>query len=279
MPELPEVETTRRGIETTALNRRLIAMPVRERRLRWPIDASLPERILQHKLSSCLRRGKYILMQFEQAGTVLVHLGMSGSVRSCPPDALWRTHDHLQWEFEGGQCLRYHDPRRFGSLLWHPASDGPVLAHPRLASLGIEPLTGDLSAEHLLAGTRGKTQSIKQVLLAGQIVVGVGNIYASESLFRAKIHPEMPAGRLTRAQASRLKTAIIDTLNDALASGGSTLRDDVNASGQPGSYFDFYAAVYEREGQPCPKCTGSIKRIVQGQRATYFCPRCQRLRR
>lgn len=279
MPELPEVETTRRGIEATALNRRLVAMPVRERRLRWPIPDCLPDCILSQTLSACQRRGKYILMQFGDTGTLLVHLGMSGSIRSCSPDTFWRDHDHLQWEFEGGQCLRYHDPRRFGSILWHPRQAGPVLQHPRLAALGIEPLEGGLSAEHLRKGTRGKAQSIKQVLLAGQIVVGVGNIYASESLFRARIHPELPAGRLTRSQAQRLASAIIDTLNDALSSGGSTLRDYVNATGEPGSYFDVYAAVYEREGQPCRQCGSGIRRIVQGQRATYFCPRCQRLRR
>lgn len=276
MPELPEVETTRRGIEQAAVGRKLIAMPVRERRLRWPIETELPNCVLKHTLSSCDRRGKYLLMNFDKVGTIIVHLGMSGSIRSCAPDSLWQTHDHLQWEFEGGHCLRYHDPRRFGAVMWHPKSAGPLLQHPRLADLGVEPLSSAFTAEHLLEGVRGKTQSIKQTLLAGQIVVGVGNIYASESLYRAKIHPELPAGWLTRAQAQRLVPAIIETLNDALSSGGSTLRDYVNATGEPGAYFELHAAVYERQGQPCRRCSSKIKRIVQGQRATYFCPRCQR---
>ncbi|UOD50777.1 bifunctional DNA-formamidopyrimidine glycosylase/DNA-(apurinic or apyrimidinic site) lyase [Orrella daihaiensis] len=276
MPELPEVETTRRGIEQTALGARLLDMPVRERRLRWPIDTALPNCILNCTLSACQRRGKYLLMEFDNAGTAIVHLGMSGSIRNCAPNSLWQTHDHLQWEFDNGSCLRYHDPRRFGSVLWHPKSAGPVLEHPRLVTLGVEPLSEQFTVEHLLAGVQGKSQSIKQTLLAGRIVVGVGNIYASESLFRAKIHPELPAGRLTRQQASRLVPAIVQTLNDALNSGGSTLRDYVNASGEAGAYFTLHASVYERDGQTCRVCGSKIKRIVQGQRATYFCPRCQR---
>jgi formamidopyrimidine-DNA glycosylase len=279
MPELPEVETTRCGIEQTAVGARLMSMPIRERRLRWPIENSLPDCILNHTLVACTRRGKYLLMEFDNAGTVIVHLGMSGSIRNCAPDSMWQAHDHLQWTFDNGNCLRYHDPRRFGSVLWHPRSDGAVLNHPRLTELGVEPLTDDFTAAHLLAGVKGKSQSIKQTLLAGHIVVGVGNIYASESLYRARIHPEMPAGRLTRAQAHRLVPAIVQTLNDALASGGSTLRDYVSASGEPGAYFTLHAAVYEKQGQPCQRCGTAIKRIVQGQRATYFCPRCQRFKR
>jgi formamidopyrimidine-DNA glycosylase len=276
MPELPEVETTRRGIEQAAAGRTLVAMPVRERRLRWPISPELPDCLVQQVLSSCQRRGKYLLMNFDRVGTLIVHLGMSGSIRGCAPDALWQTHDHLQWEFEGGHCLRYHDPRRFGAVMWHPKAAGAVLEHPRLVGLGVEPLSEQFTVEHLLQGVKGKSQSIKQTLLAGQIVVGVGNIYASESLYRAKIHPELPAGRLTLAQAKRLVPAITQTLHDALNSGGSTLRDYVNATGEPGAYFELHAAVYERSGQPCPRCASKIKRIVQGQRATYFCPRCQR---
>jgi formamidopyrimidine-DNA glycosylase len=279
MPELPEVETTRCGIEQTAVGARLVNMPIRERRLRWPIDDALPDCILNHTLVACTRRGKYLLMNFDKAGTVIVHLGMSGSIRNCAPDSMWQAHDHLQWTFDNGNCLRYHDPRRFGSVLWHPISDGAVLNHPRLTELGVEPLTDDFTPEHLLAGVKGKSQSIKQTLLAGHLVVGVGNIYASESLYRAKIHPETPAGRLTRAQAHRLVPAIVQTLNDALASGGSTLRDYVSAAGEPGAYFTLHAAVYEKQGQPCQRCGAAIKRIVQGQRATYFCPRCQRFKR
>ena len=279
MPELPEVETTRCGIEQTAVGYPLVAMPVRERRLRWPIPETLPNAIIGHTLSACERRGKYLLMRFDPIGTVIVHLGMSGSIRSCDPETMWQTHDHLQWVFDGGRCLRYHDPRRFGAVLWHPTTAGPVLAHPRLAGLGVEPLGEDFTVDHLLAGVKGKSLSIKQALLAGHIVVGVGNIYASESLYRAKIHPELAAGHLSRAQAKRLVPAIVETLGDALNSGGSTLRDYVNATGEPGAYFTLYASVYDKQGQPCKRCGTGIKRIVQGQRATYFCPRCQRLKR
>jgi formamidopyrimidine-DNA glycosylase len=279
MPELPEVETTRCGIEQTAVGHKLVAMPVRERRLRWPIDAALPDCVVGQTLTACERRGKYLLMAFGKVGTVIVHLGMSGSIRSCDAQALWQTHDHLQWEFGHGRCLRYHDPRRFGSVLWHPAAAGPVLEHPRLSALGVEPFGADFTVEHLMAGVKCKSISIKQALLAGQIVVGVGNIYASESLFRAKIHPELPAGQLKRAQAKRLVPAVVQTLQDALNSGGSTLRDYVNATGEPGAYFTLHAAVYDRQNQPCKRCGTRIKRIVQGQRATYFCPSCQRLRR
>lgn len=276
MPELPEVETTRRGIEQAAAGKKLVQMPIRERRLRWPIDMSLPECLLNRTLSACARRGKYLLMEFDSAGTLIVHLGMSGSIRSCAPHSMWQTHDHLQWEFSDGSCLRYHDPRRFGSIIWHPKDDGPIEQHPRLAGLGVEPFSEAFTVEHLLAGVKGKSQSIKQVLLAGQTVVGVGNIYASESLYRAKIHPETPAGRITRDQARRLVPAIVQTLSDALNSGGSTLRDYVNATGEPGAYFTLHAAVYEKEGEPCRRCGTGIERMVQGQRATYFCPRCQR---
>ena len=279
MPELPEVETTRCGIEQTAVGDPLVDMPIRERRLRWPIAQTLPDCIIRHTLSACERRGKYLLMRFDPVGTVIVHLGMSGSIRSCDPHTMWQTHDHLQWVFEGGRCLRYHDPRRFGAVLWHPATAGPVLTHPRLAALGVEPLGEAFTVDHLLAGVKGKSLSIKQALLAGHIVVGVGNIYASESLWRAKIHPELAAGSLSRAQAKRLVPAIVETLGDALSSGGSTLRDYVNATGEPGAYFTLYASVYDKQGEPCKRCGTGIKRIVQGQRATYFCPRCQRLKR
>ena len=279
MPELPEVETTRRGIEQCASGLHLLDMRIRERRLRWPIEQNLPSCITGKQMTACDRRGKYLLMRFTDAGVLIVHLGMSGSIRACAPDSLWQTHDHVQWSFEDDQCLRYHDPRRFGAILWHAKADGPVLAHPRLAGLGIEPFDPAFTAEQLLAGVHNKTLSIKQALLAGHIVVGVGNIYASESLFRARIHPEQPAGRLSKPQAKRLVQAIRETLTDAIDSGGSTLRDYTNATGEPGAYFTLHAAVYEKDGQPCRRCTGKIKRIVQGQRATYFCPACQRIRR
>lgn len=279
MPELPEVETTRRGIQSLAAGKILRHMIVRERRLRWPIAPEIPNAVINARLQTCERRGKYLLLRFEALGTLIVHLGMSGSVRAVPGNSLWQTHDHVQWEFEGGGCLRYNDPRRFGCIIWHKLTQGDVNEHPLLASLGVEPFDGVFTADHLIAGFKGKKMAIKQALLAGRVVVGVGNIYASESLYRARIHPEMPAAELTSAQAHRLVDAIRETLSDALDSGGSTLRNYVNATGEPGAYFTLHAAVYEKEGQPCRTCGGLIRRIVQGQRATYFCPRCQRLKR
>jgi formamidopyrimidine-DNA glycosylase len=279
MPELPEVEVTREGINATARGARLIKMPIRQRQLRWPIDDAIPGAILEQRLMSCERRGKYLLMGFSNAGTLIVHLGMSGSIRACAVDSIWQTHDHVQWQFDNGTSLRYHDPRRFGAILWHESSSGPVELHPRLVNLGIEPFDPAFSADILLERFAQKRSSIKQALLEGHAVVGVGNIYASESLFRARIHPEMPALELNRRQAQRLAQSIKETLLDALASGGSTLRDYVNASGEPGSYFSLHAAVYNREGLPCKHCKRRIKRIVQNQRATYFCPGCQRLKR
>jgi formamidopyrimidine-DNA glycosylase len=279
MPELPEVETTRRGIAQVAMGLRLDDMVVRERRLRWPIPEEIPSAIVGSCLTDCVRRGKYLLLQFEHTGTLIVHLGMSGSIRATPSNAIWQTHDHVQWVFEQGQCLRYHDPRRFGSILWHPQEAGSVMAHRLLQTLGIEPFDDHFDAEHLLAGFRGRQIAIKQALLAGHVVVGVGNIYASESLFRARIHPEQPAGLTTLAQAKRLVQAIRQTLTDALESGGSTLRDYVDANGEPGAYFTLHAAVYEKNGQPCRVCGRPIRRIVQGQRATYFCAKCQPLKR
>lgn len=274
MPELPEVETTRRGIATFMNGQALRRLVIHESRMRWPIPANLPALVDGHVVRRCDRRGKYLLLHFDH-GCLIVHLGMSGSLRRAPLDEDKRKHDHVEWWFDESRFL-LHDPRRFGAVLWHDASDGPVERHPLLACLGVEPLGPDFTAEHLHRHLQGRQQSIKQTLLAGHIVVGVGNIYACESLFRARIHPATPSGRISFARAQRLHAAIQATLQDALTSGGSTLRDYVNASGQPGSYFEIHAAVYDRAGQPCRVCETPIRRIVQGQRATYYCPRCQR---
>lgn len=274
MPELPEVETTRRGIATVMPGQALRALNVFEPRLRWPVPADLPDRVKNQVVRACERRGKYLLITFDH-GVMIVHLGMSGSLRRALPDEPAKKHDHVEWRFDDARFL-LHDPRRFGAVLWHDLADGPVLAHPLLAKLGIEPFDDAFTAQYLFNGLRGRTQNIKQVLLGGDIVVGVGNIYASESLFRARINPRIKAGSLSLARAERLWTSIKSTLSDALTSGGSTLRDYVNATGTPGSYFEIHAAVYDRAGQPCRVCQTPIKRIVQGQRATYYCPSCQR---
>jgi formamidopyrimidine-DNA glycosylase len=274
MPELPEVETTRRGIDTVMTGRPLVRLVVREPRLRWPIPADLPAELSGRTVLECGRRGKYLLLRFEH-GTQIVHLGMSGSLRRVPEDEAPRRHDHVEWVFDHA-VLRLHDPRRFGAVLWHPQEDGPIDFHPLLAKLGIEPFDPRFNGAWLRDQFRGRSAPIKQVLLAGEAVVGVGNIYASESLFRARIHPRTPAGRLSLARCDKLAAAVQATLGDALASGGSTLRDYVGAGGEPGSYFAIHAAVYDREGQPCRVCGTPIRRIVQGQRATYYCVRCQR---
>ncbi|PWF22649.1 bifunctional DNA-formamidopyrimidine glycosylase/DNA-(apurinic or apyrimidinic site) lyase [Corticimicrobacter populi] len=272
MPELPEVETTRCGIDAVMTGHPLHQLVVRQPALRWPVPAHLPQTLAGHSVLACQRRGKYLLIRFEH-GTQIVHLGMSGSLRRTPDDELPRKHDHIDWIFDHA-TLRLHDPRRFGAVLWHPAEAGPIEAHPLLAILGMEPFDPALTPEWLHGQLHRRSLPIKQALLGGHIVVGVGNIYASESLFRAGIHPALPANRLSRPRCARLLQAIRDTLGDALRAGGTTLRDYVGIGGEPG-YFQFHAYVYERDGQPCRQCGTAIRRIVQGTRATYFCPHCQ----
>jgi len=274
MPELPEVETTRRGIAPVITGQIVRALRVRQPRLRWPIPENLPALLAGRPVLACARRGKYLLLHFGH-GTQIVHLGMSGSLRRVSPDEPPRLHDHVDWVFDHA-IYRLHDPRRFGAVLWHPVENGPIDSHPLLAKLGIEPFDERFGGAWLHAHFHGRSAAIKQVLLAGHAVVGVGNIYASESLFRARINPKQPARRLSRVRCDRLAAAIVDTLNDALDSGGSTLRDYVDSRGEPGAYFTIHAAVYERDGLPCKVCGTPIRRIVQGQRATYYCPVCQR---
>jgi formamidopyrimidine-DNA glycosylase len=274
MPELPEVETTRRGIAPIITGQPLRRLVVRNPRLRWPVPDDLPAILRDQIVLACDRRGKYLLLRFAH-GTQIIHLGMSGSLRSTPDGETPRLHDHVEWQFPEA-TLRLHDPRRFGSVLWHPASNGPDDAHPLLSKLGIEPFDPRFNAAWLHDKFRGRKVNVKQALLAGHAVVGVGNIYASESLFLARINPKALAGELSPARCERLFQAIRTTLSAALDSGGSTLRDYVNAVGEPGAYFTIHAAVYERAGLPCRVCQTPIRRIVQGQRATYYCPRCQR---
>lgn len=248
---------------------------VHESRMRWPVPDDMEALISGHRVLACERRGKYLLIRFEH-GTQIVHLGMSGSLRRVPLDEPRRKHDHAEWIFRHARFL-LHDPRRFGAILWHPASDGPVqTSHPLLLTLGIEPFDSEFTGPWLHGQLKGKTQAIKQALLAGTIVVGVGNIYASEALFRAQINPKAAAGRLSVQRCTALVAAIKATLNDALESGGSTLRDYINATGEPGAYFQLHAAVYGKEGLACPRCGTPIRRIVQGQRATYYCTGCQK---
>jgi formamidopyrimidine-DNA glycosylase len=274
MPELPEVEVTRRALAPHLVGRPLEAVLVRESRLRQPVPAGLDALLRGQGLQALERRGKYLLWRFP-AGTLISHLGMTGvwRVHSRPAPAP-RAHDHLDLVFRG-VLARLNDPRRFGAVLWHPASAGDALAHPALARLGVEPFGASFDGAWLHRHTRGRRVAIKPLLLAGTVVVGVGNIYCSESLFRAGIDPRMAAGRLSLARCTRLASAVREVLGEAIAAGGSTLRDFVSAEGAEG-YFMLDAAVYGREGLPCRVCGTPVRRLVQGQRATYWCPRCQR---
>lgn len=274
MPELPEVEVTRLGIAPHIEGRSLRRMVVRNPNLRWPVPEGLDALLRDQPLLRTERRGKYLLLHFPP-GVQLIHLGMSGSLRLLTQAQAPAPHDHIDWQFDE-QILRLRDPRRFGAVLWHPNEAGSVLQHPRLASLGIEPFDSGFTGRFLHDHVTNRNTSIKALLLAGNIVVGVGNIYASESLFRAGIHPATPGHRLSLMRCERLVQAIRATLADAIAAGGSSLRDFVHSDGNTG-YFQLNSAVYDREGQPCRRCTtGIIRKVVQNQRATYYCPRCQR---
>jgi formamidopyrimidine-DNA glycosylase len=268
MPELPEVEVTRRGIAPRIAGRVISAVEVREPRLRWPVSPEV-RRLAGRTVRAVDRRGKYLLLDCGD-GHLIVHLGMSGSLRVLPPGTAPGKHDHFDLVL-GDRMLRLRDPRRFGAVLW---TAGAPHAHPLLAHLGVEPLSSAFSAVRLLALTRGRRVPIKQLLMDGRQVVGVGNIYASESLFRARIDPRMPAKKLSSEGARKLAAAIKLTLRAAIKAGGSSLRDFVGSDGNPG-YFQQRYWVYDRGGDPCRVCRTPVERIVQGQRASYFCPRCQ----
>lgn len=276
MPELPEVEVTRRALAPHVEGRVIEGVVIRDRRLRWPVPLDLSGRLIGQTVVRLDRRGKYLLWHLPH-GVLISHLGMSGVWRVLPRGSAVPApgaHDHADLLFAEA-CVRLTDPRRFGALLWHERQEGPVEGHPLLTGLGVEPFDAAFGGDRLYEGTRGRSAAIKQVLLAGDVVVGVGNIYASESLFRAGVNPKLPARRLGRARCQRLAEAIREVLSEAIAVGGSTLRDFVGADGAEG-YFMLDAFVYERAGQPCRICGTEVVRIVQGQRATYYCRRCQR---
>jgi formamidopyrimidine-DNA glycosylase len=271
MPELPEVETTRRGIAPALIGRRVIDVVVRERRLRWPITLDFETAIKSQTIRRVERRAKYILIGFD-TGTLIVHLGMSGSLRILDARVPPRLHDHWDMVLDSGKVLRFHDPRRFGSAHW--TEENP-LGHKLLSKLAPEPLSDGFDAEYLFRASRKRAVAIKQFIMNSQVVVGVGNIYASEALFRAGISPRRAARRMTRAQAAALSQAIKDVLAEAIEIGGTTLRDYVNPDGIPG-YFRQKLFVYERDGESCRVCKGPIKQFTQGQRSTYWCSVCQR---
>jgi formamidopyrimidine-DNA glycosylase len=273
MPELPEVEVTRRGVAPHVEGRMVSGVVLRHTGLRWPFPPQLPEILAGHTVRGTARRGKYLLILFEH-GTLIVHLGMSGHLRVLPHDTPPKKHDHFDLQL-GEQVLRLSDPRRFGAVLWHAVDEGDIENHLLLRGLGVEPLGEAFDGEWLYRQTRNRTAAIKQVLLAGDIVVGVGNIYASESLFQARINPKTPAHRIGLVRYERLALAIREILAAAIEQGGSSLRDFINVNGQSG-YFQQNYFTYARTGEPCRICNTPIRQIVQGQRSTFYCPNCQK---
>ncbi|KIA81411.1 DNA-formamidopyrimidine glycosylase [Chromobacterium amazonense] len=269
MPELPEVETTRRGVEPHLAGRTLRGAVVRNPSLRWPVPPDLAERLSGETVLAVRRRAKYLLLEC-QSGTLLIHLGMSGSLRVMASGAPAQKHDHVDLLLDG-QLLRYRDPRRFGAMLWHV---GPIELHPLLKDLGPEPLSDAFDGAALFEAIRRRSSAIKLAIMDNHVVVGVGNIYANESLFYAGIAPTRPANSLTRAECDLLAAEIRAVLRRAIDAGGSTLRDFVDSEGKPG-YFQQSYMVYDRQEAPCRRCGTPIRHIRQGQRSSYYCPLCQ----
>lgn len=271
MPELPEVETTRRGVEPHVLGRHVSAVQIHDRRLRWPVPTALARELPGRRIEAVERRAKYLLFR---AGDhhLLIHLGMSGRLRVLPAEHPRQLHDHLDILFDSGHMMRLNDPRRFGCALW---LRGDPFKHPLLKSLGPEPFSTDFSGDLLFTRACGRSAPVKNFLMDGRIVVGVGNIYASEALFRAGIHPLRAAGRITRARYAKLAEAVREVLTEAIQQGGTTLRDYVGVDGGTG-YFQQQLNVYDRAGQPCTRCASVVRQRVIGQRSSFYCTRCQR---
>lgn len=269
MPELPEVETTRRGIEPHVVGKKVRELIVRDARLRWPVPPELGGRLRGKAITGVRRRGKYLLLDVA-AGSVIVHLGMSGSLRVCKSCEPPRGHDHVDLVLGDGHCLRYHDPRRFGCWLWLPAGE----SHALLDVLGPEPLQPGFDGDYLYERSRGRKTAIKAFIMDSHVVVGVGNIYANEALFLAGILPSRSAGRVSRAHYRRLADCIRQVLGEAITQGGTTLRDFVGGDGKPG-YFQQKLFVYGRGGEACRVCKTALTERRLGQRSTVFCRQCQ----
>lgn len=267
MPELPEVETTRRGLQNQVVGCRLEGWTLRNPALRWPVE--IPALLKGRRLLALNRRAKYLLFQF-RPGTLLLHLGMSGSLRLAPAPEPQR-HDHVDLAFSGGKLLRLNDPRRFGCIRWQP---GAAEAHPLLSHLGVEPLSDDLTGRYLKDCAKGRKVAVKSFIMDSRILVGVGNIYAAEALFLAGVRPSTAAGRVTLSRFAALAEAIKQVLRQALDAGGTTLRDFVGGDGRPG-YFRQQLNVYGRQGQPCRNCGAGLQHKRIGGRATVFCRHCQ----
>ena len=271
MPELPEVETTRRGIEAHLRGRTIQKLIVRQASLRWPVPATLAKNIRHTHIKQVSRRAKYLLVGTDK-GTLIIHLGMSGSLRIVRDNTPPGPHDHIDMLLDNNILLRYTDPRRFGAWLW---TEDNVESHPLLCRLGPEPLSDDFNADYFFGRSRSRKLAIKSFLMDSHIVVGIGNIYASETLFRAGIHPARAAGRISRQRYVKLVDAVKQVLTEAIRQGGTTLRDFSNSEGKPG-YFQQSLNVYGQSGEPCPVCTAPVRETRIGQRSTFYCPRCQR---
>jgi formamidopyrimidine-DNA glycosylase len=273
MPELPEVETTRKGITPKANKQVIESFIVRNSNLRWPINLELQQILPGLVIESIQRRGKYLLLKTE-LGTLLIHLGMSGNLRVLPKETEVQKHDHVDISLENGYVIRLNDPRRFGSVLWHSAEQGDVSQHKLLSKLGPEPLSEAFNGNYLYEKSRNRKIAIKSFIMNSHIVVGAGNIYANESLFMSKIHPQTIASKLTKKQCQLLADNIKTVLAAAIEQGGTTLKDFLSPDGKPG-YFVQKLNVYDQAGKPCPVCKTEIEKIILNQRACYFCPKCQ----
>jgi formamidopyrimidine-DNA glycosylase len=271
VPELPEVETTRRGIEPHICGQRIQQLIVRQRQLRWPVTRRLEQHLAGRYIERIERRGKYLLLSIG-SGTLIIHLGMSGSLRILVGDACVGPHDHVDLLLDNGSRLRFTDPRRFGAWLW---TERAIEQHPLLRNLGPEPLGDSFDGAYLHRASRGRKLAVKSFIMNSHIVAGVGNIYANEALFRAGIHPARAAGRISRQRYEQLAGDIRLVLDDAIGQGGTTLRDFVGGQGEPG-YFKQWLQVYGRGGAPCPRCSAPIRDSRIGQRSSFYCPVCQR---
>lgn len=270
MPELPEVETILRGISPAFTNQKIVDVIIRAQRLRWPIPKNLKQKLLDQVVTNISRRGRYLLLE-TRAGTVIIHLGMSGKLQVLPKDHLLTKHEHLNIVFENSRALCYIDPRRFGAILW---TEGNPLQYPLLANLGLEPFDPNFNGEYLLTQARNRKICIKQFIMNNSVVTGVGNIYANEALFRSKIYPFVPAKAISKKQFQTLAINIQKILKQAIENSGTTLRDYATSEGKSGA-FQKLLQVYGRNGKPCQRCKTILQQQRIGQRSTVFCPRCQ----
>jgi formamidopyrimidine-DNA glycosylase len=271
MPELPEVEITLRGIAPHLQGQSVTDVVIRNANLRWPIPKNLPKLLRGYTVRSLQRRAKYLLIAFDH-GSLILHLGMSGSLRILPHNTPPEKHDHFDLVLANGKLMRLRDPRRFGAVLWH---EGDVLQHPLLAHLGPESLSAEFDANHLYQATRSRSAAIKLALMDNRVVTGVGNIYANEALFRAGIRPQLAANKLSRPRCARLVQTIHEVLREAIQKGGSSLRDFIHSDGSSG-YFQQHYFVYGRKDEACKRCGTPIKQIKQGQRSSFYCASCQK---